>query len=364
MNSLATPSCPTKSPALNAFRSALLPFLPRRFSHPSSLPDASFRSDRFWWGGRESKFLAVLGVVAVAVASSWLSGTLQAAALHPEKLSLWTKQAPVGDGTFEEVDTPITVHLPDPAKANGAAVVLCAGGGYGGLVIDAEGHNVAKWLNEHGIAGIVLQYRLPKGRCAIPLLDTQRALRTVRANAKNWNINPDRVGIMGFSAGGHLAATAGTLFDGGDPQAADPIDRLSCRPDFVILVYPVITMGDKQLYGGETGTKQNLMGRNPQPELIERFSAEKQVTDKTPPMFLTHSVRDSCVSVENSRMMVQALKAKNVPVEFMELTTGEHTLNALWGGLWDSIRTQMLVWLEGQKMIPHADAAIRVRPSR
>ena len=226
----------------------------------------------------------------------------------------------MGDGTFEAVDTPITVHLPDPAKANGAAVVLCAGGGYGGLVIDAEGHNVAKWLNEHGIAGIVLQYRLPKGRFAIPLLDTQRALRTVRANAKNWNINPDRVGIMGFSAGGHLAATAGTLFDGGDPKAADPVDRLSCRPDFVILVYPVITMGDKQVYGGETGTKQNLMGRNPKPELIERFSAEKQVTDKTPPMFLTHSVRDTCVSVENSRIMVQALKAKNVPVEFMELT--------------------------------------------
>ena len=307
---------------------------------------------------------SLLAAVAVSVVSIWLADTVRAAAPNPEKLNLWAKQAPVGDGSFEAVDTPITVHLPAPAKANGAAVVLCAGGGYGGLVIDAEGHNVAKWLNEHGIAGIVLQYRLPKGISAIPLLDTQRALRTVRANAKKWNINPDCVGIMGFSAGGHLAATAGTLFDAGDPKAADPIDRLSCRPDFVILVYPVITMGDKQIHGGEKGTKENLMGRNPKPELVERFSAEKQVTDKTPPMFITHSVHDTCVSVENSRMMVQALKAKKVPVEYMELTTGEHTLNALWGALWDSIRAKMLVWLEEQKMIPHADAVIPVRPSK
>jgi len=306
----------------------------------------------------------LLAIIAVMVSPFWLAHTLLAAAPYPEKLNLWTKQAPLGDGTFEAVDTPITVHLPDPAKANGAAVVLCAGGGYGGLVIDAEGHNIAKWLNEHGIAGIVLQYRLPKGRFAIPLLDAQRALRTARANAKKWNINADRVGIMGFSAGGHLAATAGTLFDAGDPKAADPVDRLNCRPDFVILVYPVITMGDQQVYGGETGTKQNLMGRNPRPELIERFSAEKQVTDKTPPTFLAHSVRDTCVSVKNSQMMVQALKAKNVPVEYMELTTGEHTLNALWGKLWDSIRVKILVWLEEQKMIPHADAAVPVRPSK
>lgn len=302
--------------------------------------------------------------IAVMISPSWFTCNILAAAPNPERLSLWTNQAPVGDGTFEAVDTPITVHLPDPAKANGAAVVLCAGGGYGGLVIDAEGHNVAKWLNEHGVAGIVLQYRLPKGRFAIPLLDAQRAIRTVRANAGKWHINPDRVGIMGFSAGGHLAATAGTLFDAGNPKAADPVDRLSCRPDFVILVYPVITMGSKQVYGGETGTKENLMGRNPGPELIERYSAEKQVTEKTPPMFITHSVRDTCVSVENSRMMVQALKARNVPVEYMELTTGEHTLNALWGKLWDSIRARMLAWLEERKMIPHADAAIPVRPSK
>jgi len=236
-------------------------------------------------------------------------------------------------------------------------VVLCAGGGYGGLVIDAEGHNVASWLNKHGVAGIVVQYRLPKGRSAIPLLDAQRAIRTVRANAGNWNIDPAKLGVMGFSAGGHLAATAGTLFDAGNPKATDPVDKLSCRPDFVILVYPVITMlGEKT----SKGTRDNLLGPNPTPELLERFSCEKQVTAGTPPMFITHSIRDTGVPVENSRMMAAALKARNVPVEYMELTTGGHTLNALWGPLWDSIRVKMLAWLADQKLITRADAAIPV----
>ncbi|MEI6809406.1 MAG: alpha/beta hydrolase, partial [bacterium] len=200
--------------------------------------------------GTGCRSVPVLSVVVIVSVSFLLSLATQAVP-NPEKLLLWpANQSPVGDGTFEAVDTPITVYLPDPAKATGAAVVLCAGGGYGGLVIDAEGHDVAKWLTMHGIAGIVLQYRLPKGRSAIPLLDTQRAIRTVRANARRWNINTDRVGIMGFSAGGHLAATAGTHFDAGDPKAQNPVEQLSCRPDFVMLVYPVITMGEKQKYGG------------------------------------------------------------------------------------------------------------------
>ncbi len=150
----------------------------------------------------------------------------------PERVLLWPSGAPNGDGTTEAVDVPITIHRPSPQKANGAAVIICPGGGYGGLVTGGEGHGIAKWLTQHGITGIVLEYRLPRGRAFVPLLDAQRAIRTVRANANKWGIKPDRIGIIGFSAGGHLAATAVTHFDAGDLQAEHPIERESSRPDF------------------------------------------------------------------------------------------------------------------------------------
>ncbi|MGO9113263.1 MAG: alpha/beta hydrolase [Thermoguttaceae bacterium] len=182
---------------------------------------------------------------------------------NPEQLALWTTQAPVGDGKFEATNAFITVHRPVPEKANGAAMVICPGGGYGGLVTGAEGHGIAEWLNQHGITGIVLEYRLPRGRSFVPLLDAQRAIRTVRLNAKQWGIDPARIGIIGFSAGGHLASTASTHFDDGDPKATDPVNRVSCRPDFAILIYPLITMGEKT----HGGSKAILLGRNPKPEL-------------------------------------------------------------------------------------------------
>jgi hypothetical protein len=136
------------------------------------------------------------------------STVVGAAPANPETLSLWSGQAPVGDGKFEAASASITVHRPTAEKANGAAMVICPGGGYGGLVVGPEGHGIAKWLNQHGIAGIVLEYRLPRGRSFVPLLDAQRAIRMVRFNAKRWSINPARIGIIGFSAGGHLASTA------------------------------------------------------------------------------------------------------------------------------------------------------------
>ena len=244
----------------------------------------------------------------------------------------------------------ITVHRPAPEKANGAAVVICPGGGYGGLVIGPEGHGIAQWLNQHGIAGIVLEYRLPQGRPFVPLLDAQRAIRTVRSNAKPWNIDPGRIGIIGFSAGGHLASTAGTHFDGGDPQAADPIDRVSCRPDFAILIYPVITMGEKT----HGGSRANLLGRDPKPEMVDLFSNEKQVTDKTPPMFLAHAKDDTVVTPDNSRMMYEALKAHKVAAEYLELPSGGHGLNGYKGPMWDAWQTKSLEWLAAQKMIPHS----------
>ncbi|WP_202947224.1 alpha/beta hydrolase [Zavarzinella formosa] len=265
---------------------------------------------------------------------------------EPEKIKLWNGKAPIGDGNFEEGDATISVHKPE--KPNGAAIVICPGGGYGGLVTGAEGHGIASWLNSHGITGVVLEYRLPKGRTFVPLLDAQRAIRTVRANAKKWEINSDKIGIMGFSAGGHLASTAGTHFDGGDPKAADPIDRNSCRPDFTVLIYPVVTMGEKT----HGGSKNNLLGKNPDAKLVELFSNEKQITAKTPPAFLAHAKDDKVVVIENSSAFADAMRLQKLPVKFLELPSGGHGLNGYKGEMWDRWQTQSLAWLAELKFIP------------
>ena len=164
----------------------------------------------------------------------------------------------------------------------------------------------------------------------------------VRFNAKAWGIDPARIGIIGFSAGGHLASTAGTHFDAGDPKATDPVNRVSCRPDFAILIYPVVTMGEK----GHGGSKANLLGRDPKPEMVDLFSNEKQVTDKTPPMFLAHAKDDTVVAPDNSRMLYEALKAHKVPAEYLELPSGGHGLNGYKGPMWDAWQTKSLEWLE------------------
>ena len=293
--------------------------------------------------------------VALIVATTTTLSAARAAVPKPEKLPLWTDQAPIGDGKFEAAAGSITVHRPDPEKANGAAAVICPGGGYGGLVIGAEGHTAAEWLVQHGVTGIVLEYRLPRGRWHVPLLDAQRAIRTARYHAKDWKIDPERIGIVGFSAGGHLASTAGTHFDNGDPKAADPIDRVSCRPDFMILVYPVITMGDKT----HGGSKHNLLGQDPKPELIDLFSNEKQVTNQTPPAFLAHAKDDTVVPPDNSRMFAAALKAHGVAAEYVELPGGGHGLNHYSGPMWDEWQKKSLAWLAAQKIIPASDAAAK-----
>ena len=225
---------------------------------------------------------------------------------EPERLKLWNANAPLGNDKFEKAEAWITVHRPE--KPNGAAVVICPGGGYGGLVTGAEGHGIATWLNRHGVTGVVLEYRLPKGRSFVPLLDAQRAIRTVRANAKAWSLDTAKIGIMGFSAGGHLASTAGTHFDDGDAKADDPVDRIGCRPDFMVLVYPVISMGEK----GHGGSRTNLLGSKPEAKLVELFSNEKQVTAKTPPAFLAHAKDDRAVVSENSQLFFDALRKQKV----------------------------------------------------
>ncbi len=264
----------------------------------------------------------------------------------PERVGLWNKRAPIGDGKFQETEVWITVH--HPKTPNGTAIVICPGGGYGSLVAGAEGHGIASWLNRHGITGVVLEYRLPAGRSQVPLLDAQRAIRTVRVNAKAWNLDPARIGIMGFSAGGHLASTAGTHFDTGDADATDPVQRTSCRPDFMILVYPVITMGEK----GHQGSRNNLLGKNPDAKLVELYSNQKQVTGKTPPTFLAHAKDDRPVPPENSKMFYDALRAQKVATEYLELASGGHGLNGYKGPMWDAWQERSLSWLAEMKLLP------------
>jgi acetyl esterase/lipase len=275
---------------------------------------------------------------------------------QPIVVNLWNGKARVDPTTFEDADTRITVHLPPEGKANGApvlsggyaAAVICPGGGYGTLVVGAEGHGIAAWLNSHGVAGIVLEYRLPKGRPFVPLNDAQRAIRTVRSRAAEWKIDPAKIGIVGFSAGGHLASTAATHFDAGDPKSDDPVDRLSSRPNFAILVYPVVSMGEL----GHGGSRRNLLGADAKPELIELFSNEKQVTAETPPIFLTHAVDDKPVNPEHSRQLHAALKKAGVATEYLELPGGGHGLNGYKGPHWDAWQAAALKWLAAQKMIP------------
>ena len=290
-------------------------------------------------------FLAV-GLLSLAATCSAADVKPEARPAEPGRVPLWNGAAPVGDGRSRDAKAWITVHR--PVRPNGAAIVICPGGGYGGLVTGPEGHGIATWLNASGITGVVLEYELPAGRPMVPLLDAQRAIRTVRANAEAWGIDSSRIGIMGFSAGGHLASTAGTHFDDGRPAAADSIDRQSCRPDFLILVYPVITMGEKT----HQGSRNNLLGKDPPAKLVDLFSNEKQVTGRTPPTFLAHAVDDKPVPPENSRTFYQALQLHKVPSEYLELPSGGHGLNGYKGPMWAAWQEKSLAWLSKLKFIP------------
>ena len=292
---------------------------------------------------RSLLFTAFLGLFILGTDSAQSQGEKEA---KPERIGLWNKKAPIGDGKIQETEVWITVH--QPKMPNGTAIVICPGGGYGGLVTGGEGHGIAAWLNRHGITGVVLEYRMPAGRSQVPLLDAQRAIRTVRVKAKDWNLDPARIGIMGFSAGGHLASTAGTHFDAGEKDATDSVQRVSCRPDFMILVYPVITMGAK----GHGGSRNNLLGKNADAKLVDFFSNEKQVTANTPPAFLALAKDDKPVPPENSRMFYEALRANKVAAEYLELPSGGHGLNGYKGPQWDAWQARSLVWLAEMKLVP------------
>jgi acetyl esterase/lipase len=268
-----------------------------------------------------------------------------------ETIFLWNGGYPEPNGkkTNDSATAKIIVHL--PAKPNGTAMVICPGGGYGSLVMDQEGNGIAKWLNSQGIAGIVLQYRLPKGRIDVPLLDAQQALRTVRKNAEAWKIDPKKVGVIGFSAGGHLAACAAVR---GHISAGWIVETLEAkgkgsRPDFAVLIYPVISMeGD-----AHRGSKKNLLGDNfTNVGICHLYSAQKHVSAESPPAFLAHAIDDKVVPIENSRMFYEAQKKAGLPARLIELPNGGHGLNGYKGPSWDKWQAESLLWLKEIKMLP------------
>lgn len=237
---------------------------------------------------------------------------------------LWADGAPGALGT-EAKDIPtLTAFLPDPGKATGAAMVICPGGGYGHLA-DHEGSHYARWFNEQGIAGFVLKYRLGSGGYRHPtmLQDAARAVRTVRARAEEWKLDPKRVGIIGSSAGGHLASTLMAHWDAGNSSLNDVIERQSSRPDLAVLCYAVVSMSQDFTH---RGSRANLLGTNPPPELLKELSAELQVNSNTPPCFIWSTADDKTVPVENSLELAKALRRARVPFELHVYASGPHGL--------------------------------------
>ncbi len=230
-------------------------------------------------------------------------------------------------GGFTDIEVPqYQVYQPEKSKANGAAIVIFPGGGYGGLAAAHEGHDYANWLTERGFVGVVVKYRVTRRaelgyQFPVPFLDARRAIRTVRIRAAEWGIDPKKVGVMGSSAGGHLASLCTTRFADTFPEEGkDATDKESCRPDFSILIYPVISMDDKLAHGG---SKKSLLGENPSAEKIEKYSTQNAVTKETPPVFLL-TTADDMVDCRNSLEFAAACKAKGVPVSLHLFESGGH----------------------------------------
>jgi acetyl esterase/lipase len=241
--------------------------------------------------------------------------------------SAYVEKSTITDGLatrYEKVTSPaLFPYLPPKESATGTAVLICPGGGYAALAFNHEGHAIAKWLNDNGIAGIILKYRLPsdlimKDKSIGPLQDAQEALRTIRRNAAKWNIDPNKIGVIGFSAGGHLASTLSTHYA---EKVYEPKDTVSARPDFSLLIYPVITMDSSFTHAG---SRRNLIGENPPQEAISRFSNELQVNENTPPAFMVHSADDKTVPVKNSIVYYEQLVKYGIPSELHIFQKGGH----------------------------------------
>ena len=239
-------------------------------------------------------------------------------------LPLWNGPAPGAQGTDDKDIPTITVYLPRSTPAGMAAVIVCPGGGYTGLAMNHEGRQVANFLNSQGIAAFVLKYRLgPKYHHPVELGDAQRAIRMLRAHSADWHIATDRIGILGFSAGGHLAMSASTHFDAGKADAADVVDRVSSRPDFSVLGYPVISLVEPWTH---QGSKNALLGANADPELAKSLSGEQSVTKETPPTFIFQTNADTTVPAENATYYYLALRKAGVAAEMHIFEKGPHGL--------------------------------------
>ena len=268
---------------------------------------------------RRTCALIVLFIASATFAPGQVAHDLTA---EPQTLLLWQNGAPGALGQSEDDKPTITAYRPWGHNLSGTAVIVAPGGSYGFLASNHEGRQVANWFNALGITAFVLKYRLgPRYHHPIELGDAQRAIRLVRSRAREFEISPDRIGMMGFSAGGHLASTTATHFDSGNPAAADPIDRVSSRPDFAILGYPVITLEAPYAHQGSV---KNLLGDNPDPKLVEELSNERQVTPQTPPTFLFATSDDDVVPVENSVSFYVALHKAGVPAELHVFEKGPH----------------------------------------
>lgn len=266
----------------------------------------------------------------VIVISVFISFSIQAQDLQ---LSVWPNGAPDSNGMKQAEETfhgkrvrnvseaKIYVYLPKKEINSGVAVVICPGGGYMVEVMDREGYDLAEWFAKQGVAGIVLKYRLPYGHDQIPLEDAQRTLRIVHQKATEWGINPEKIGIAGSSAGGHLASTAGTKFDLGQPDSSDPIEKFSCRPDFMLLLYPVISFNNEF---GHRGSCNNLIGSENKRKMVEKYSNELHVTAQTPPTFLILADNDTVVPMRNSVEFYLALKKFKIPSEIHIFSDGGH----------------------------------------
>jgi acetyl esterase/lipase len=235
---------------------------------------------------------------------------------------LWPAAVPGAIGSTDDDVPEISVYLPAHWHSTGAGMVICPGGAYKLLMSSYEGEDIARWLNSFGVAGFVLKYRIaPRYRYPAPVLDAERAMRYVRYNAARYGLHPDRVGIIGFSAGGHLASTVITHFDDGKPAAGDPVDRVSSRPDFAVLGYPIISLEPPFTH---EESALNLLGPMPDPLLRRELSNDRHVTPRTPPTFLFHTAEDAAVPVENSALFCSALRKNGVECELHIFEYGSH----------------------------------------
>ena len=276
-------------------------------------------------------------------------------------LKVWPNGAPNDNGMTEPEEkydgvrvrnvseAEMYVFSPEAEKNTGAAVVICPGGGYWIEAMDHEGYDIARFLQEKGITGIVLKYRLPYGNHEVPSSDARQAIRIVRANAKGWGIDPEKIGIAGSSAGGHLASTAGTVFDYGNKENSNKVEQQSCRPDFMLLLYPVITMNEEFTH---LGSRENLIGKGHDKELIRKYSNELNVSAETPPTFLVLADDDNAVPPKNSINFYLKLKEYNVPAELHIFAKGGHGFGIRKNGMpADNWPNLFIDWLKAREII-------------